>query len=377
MNISTIQYSQSLGTPDEWHLKDVKLGRLNIITGRNAVGKTRTVNILNALAGASAGRNPRLLDGNWYVTFDNHGKEFSYTLRVLKGKIEKEQIKEDGMILLNRQRESGYIFRFKGKEKSKESFGPPINKLTHQVRRDVKQYPFIEDLVHWGENYHSFSFGKGNPTMFSIPANMRQGNTVSEGASWFPEDLSLVPYLLKEISGDVVTKKKIISDLKKVGYEVKDLDTIEVGAAMGASLIRVVEKNINFPISQQQLSSGMFRVIAMIITLNYLIGQNNEGTIVIDDLCEGLDFGRSSNLARLIFKEIEKSKIQLIATTNDMFLMNSVDLECWNIFERRGNRVKSFNYKSNKEVFDEFKLIGISNFDFFSNRLYKGLKKDE
>ena len=55
--------------------------------------------------------------------------------------------------------------------------------------------------------------------------------------------------------------------------------------------------------------------------------------------------------------------------------MNSVDLAYWNIFERRGNHVRSFNYRNNKETFDEFKLTGISNFDFFANKLYKGLRK--
>ena len=75
MDISTISYSQLLGVADEWHVKDVKLGKLNIITGRNAVGKTRTVNIMNALANTLKGKGPRILDGNWDITFDNSGKE--------------------------------------------------------------------------------------------------------------------------------------------------------------------------------------------------------------------------------------------------------------------------------------------------------------
>ena len=38
MIIKTINYSQNIGKDDEWHLKDVSLGRLNLVVGRNAVG---------------------------------------------------------------------------------------------------------------------------------------------------------------------------------------------------------------------------------------------------------------------------------------------------------------------------------------------------
>ncbi len=377
MNITKINYSQLIGKPGEWHLRDVQLGKLNLITGRNAVGKTRTVNILNSFANKMAERTQRLADGNWDMTFENSGKVFRYILRINEGKIEKERIDENGVVLLDRRGESGKIKKLDGKTMVTESFHPPINKLTSQVRRDVKQYPFIEDLMHWGENYHSFTFSNINPTQYSMPPNMRPGGTVFEGTSGILGDLSMVPYLLKEISSDVTIMKKIVKDLKKVGYEVENINTGQFGPAMGAASIIVNERNVNFPIQQQDLSKGMYRVIAIIIAVNYLKKKAKEGTIVIDDFCEGLDFSRASSFASIVFKEAKKENMQLIFTTNDMFLMNSVDLECWNIFERRGKRVKSINYYNNKEAFDEFKLIGMNNFDFFANRLYKGLKKDE
>ena len=98
--------------------------------------------------------------------------------------------------------------------------------------------------------------------------------------------------------------------------------------------------------------------------------------MLVDDLGEGLDFSRSSKLASLVFKKVQNTDIQLIVTTNDRFLMNSVDLKCWNIFERRGKHVTSFNYKNSKKAFDEFLLLGMNSFDFFANELYKGLRSD-
>lgn len=376
MIISNINYSQNIGTRDEWHLKDVSLGKLNLIVSRNAVGKTRTVNILNSLVNIITGKTPQLLNGNWDVTFDNRDKRLRYILRIQDKKVVKEQIRENGRVFLNRKGASGIIVYFRGKKEYRDRFSPPADKLTNQVRRDVKQYPFIEDLVHWAENYNSFTFSNIRPTQYGVLMSQKRDVVEPYGAALFSPDLTMVPYLFKEISDDADIKRSIIKDLKQVGYEVRDLDAVEFGAPMGAPSISIVEKSINFPIAQQALSQGMFRVIAIIITIHYLMKKARDGTVIIDDLCEGLDFSRASKLASIIFKKVENTNIQLIVTTNDQFLMNSIDLKYWNIFERRGKYVRSFNYRNSKKAFDDFALTGMNNFDFFANELYKGLKDD-
>ena len=61
MIITNVNYSQNIGIPDEWHLKDVSLSKLNLIVSRNAVGKSRTVNILSALVNTILGKVPHVL----------------------------------------------------------------------------------------------------------------------------------------------------------------------------------------------------------------------------------------------------------------------------------------------------------------------------
>ena len=112
-------------------------------------------------------------------------------------------------------------------------------------------------------------------------------------------------------------------------------------------------------------------MIAILVTINYIMQEGAEGTIVIDDIGEGIDFERSSRLIELIFKRAENTGIQLIATSNDRFLMNSVDIKYWNVFERKRNTVQAFNYKNSREAFDEFSLTGLNNFDFFADKLYR------
>lgn len=377
MIISNINYSQNIGRNEEWHLKDVNLGKLNLVVSRNAVGKTRTVNILNALVNLITGRIPQLPNGNWDVTFVNGDKQLRYILRIQDREVVKEKIRENGKVLLDRKGESGFIVSFEEKGESRDRFSPPIDKLTNQVRRDVKKHPFVEDLVRWAEEYYSFTFSHIRPNLYSIPVPRQPDISDRQGAALFSPDLSFAPYMFKEIRNDVSIKRSIIKDLKQVGYDIRDLDTVEFSGPMSISSLNIFERNINFPITQQVLSQGMFRVIAIIITMHYLRDRAKGGTIIIDDLCEGLDFSRSLQLATLLFEKAENENTQLIVTTNDQFLMNSVDLKYWNILERRGKYVRSFNYKNNKEAFDEYRVIGINNFDFFAEKLYKGLRRND
>lgn len=373
MILTNISYSQKIGEYDEWHLKDVDLGKLNLIVSRNAVGKTRTVNILNALAIMLLGKTTRLLDGKWELTFMRQKKPLRYILDITGQVVNREEFIEQNTVLLKRSGEEGSIMCFEEEGEFLDRYSPPKNKLTNQVRRDVKAHPFIEELVNWAENYHSFTFSTIRPNQMTLLPPQSPGISGIDGVAFFSPDLSLVPYLLKEIENDTNTIRSIIKDLKRTGYEITQLDVVDLGPG-GAPYMRVVERGVKFPINQISISQGMYRVIAIIVTINYLMARAKAGTVVIDDLCEGLDFSRSSKLASMLFKKVRNTDIQLIATTNERFLMNSVDLKYWNIFERRGNYVSSFNYRNSKKAFDEFLLTGMNSFDFFANELYKRLK---
>ncbi|MBN1383508.1 MAG: hypothetical protein JW983_01330 [Elusimicrobia bacterium] len=52
-------------------------------------------------------------------------------------------------------------------------------------------------------------------------------------------------------------------------------------------------------------------------------------------------------------------------------MINNFNLEDINILERRGHEVKAYNYTNSKDLFDEFKLTGLNNFDLFSSRVNK------
>jgi len=126
------------------------------------------------------------------------------------------------------------------------------------------------------------------------------------------------------------------------------------------------------------LSSGMKRTIYLIIYLEYLIANKTPATLLIDDLGEGLDYERSVNLGKYVFERCKDSNVQLIAASNDNFLLDAIDLEYWTILRREGNKISAVNMESHPEIFEKFNFVGLSNFSLLSSDfLERELRKQE
>ncbi len=50
MRLKSLTYAEYEGRPLEWLLDDLTLGAINLIVGKNAAGKTRTLNVIGALS---------------------------------------------------------------------------------------------------------------------------------------------------------------------------------------------------------------------------------------------------------------------------------------------------------------------------------------
>ena len=74
-------------------------------------------------------------------------------------------------------------------------------------------------------------------------------------------------------------------------------------------------------------------------------------------------------MTNILYERLMDSNIQTIITSNDRFLINTVNLNCINILGRNGQIVKAYNYKNNKKVFKDFKYTGLNNFDLFSGEI--------
>lgn len=378
MRLKSLKYDEYKNTTRAWHLEQFTLGQVNLVVGRNASGKTRTLNIIGGLANLVSGqylekgRRLPYITGDYEFTFDNNGKKIKYSLEIEDSKIYSEELKIGRKKLLKRgMGGEGKIFYVK--EGKTITFQIPDSELAVVTRRDSMQHPFLENLVQWGKNTLHYRFGTnlGKTTL----AFFNKGED---------EDLNLkatenvVKFLRKGL--DKYGKKfesKIISEMKLIGYELKEIGVAQLtdfsvrgSAEDHPKGVYVQEIDLANRTYQHSMSEGMFRALSLIIQLNFAEFESLPSCILIDDIGEGLDFERSSMLIKLLNNKAKKTSVQLIMATNDRFVMNSVPLDNWSIITRESNRCKILNYQNSKKIFDEFEFTGLSNFDFFSSNFF-------
>ncbi len=365
MFLSRINYLEFKDQKNFWEIKDVNFEHLNLIVGLNATGKTRLLNIISGLSKILLKKVPKLFkSGNWTAEFFNNSDSYVYSLELADSHVLSETMMKNGKIVLERYGDNGRILSVT-EDKMKE-YAPPTTELTLHVRRDTKEYPFLEKILEWANSFHGYRFTEINPTQVSVPS--------IPDAFTYLDDLGTIPYLLKDAFNIPGVKEAIIEDFSLIGYPIEEVIVESErlpGLPSDVFLSSVKEKDLLCFTKQINMSQGMYRAFSLVVIIEYLLALKKESTVAIDDIGEGLDFDRSSKITKLIFDKLVDSNIQLIATSNDRFLINSVNINHLNLLERNGHVVTSFNYKNSKKRFEDFKITGLNNFDFFSGRMYK------
>lgn len=356
MILKYISYFENKGNNNYWEIKDVYFSKQNIVVGLNATGKTRLTRIIAAFAAILSAKVK--LNGNWSLKFEKKDKTtYSFILQINNGKIELEEIKKNEKVLLKRRNGKGEIFS--EKENKFQEFNPPIDELTLNVRRDIEEYPFLEEFINWSNNLKGYSFSGIKYDQVTIPFKQ-------EG---YLDKLTTAPYILKKAGKDREIINKIIEDMNNIGYQIDKVyakSKIIQPSLQNIFTVAVKESDLKCETDQDSISNGMFRALCLIVIIEYLLKINKQGTIIIDDLGEGLDFDRSAKLIKLLMQKTKKSNLQIIITSNNRFLINNVDMRYINYLERKAHIVYAYNYQNNKEEFDKFLLAGLNNFDYIN-----------
>ena len=96
MKLKSFEYVEFGGTPREWSLSKLTLGSINLLVGKNATGKTRTLNVINELARMLSGKvKPEFASGTYTATFENEGRDLHYVLEMANSKVVKEEFVSD------------------------------------------------------------------------------------------------------------------------------------------------------------------------------------------------------------------------------------------------------------------------------------------
>lgn len=330
-----------------WELSALEpLGLVNLLVGRNATGKTRTIKALqNVIAFMQMKKTFMGIKGfSTKLVFTEPSKSnqtIIYLFKVSDGIVEKESLVVGGEVLINRTKTTTLYKR--------NTINPPIDKLVVQIRRDKELFPEIEQLMSWVEG------------VVCVLCSDINSITVATSLDALENPVRFSD-MLDALSPS--ERKEILIQSKELGYVLTNMSTTTIN---GLKFVMIKEKNVRNAFGDFQMSSGMFRVLYLLCFLHYIKKNDRLSLLLIDDLGESLDYGRSVRLGKLVFDTCETDGLQLIASSNDAFLMDVVDISRWQVLRRAGSKVYSINATNSKELFDEFRLTGLSNFDLFSS----------
>ena len=369
MILHQFQYEEHSGKPTEWKLEPVCFGLVNLLVGKNSSGKTRTINVINAMARLLSGNIKMGFKSGDYIAHFRDGKdEYKYRLLIQDSRVELETFHKNTEPLL--EREKGGVGRiFAAKAKEYVEFQTPDSELASVNRRDSIQHPFFEVLHEWAIGVRLFKFGTplGKDSYVILNRDAQ--------AHFDPRETDKVISVFKrgqkEFGEPFV--EGIMSDMASIGY---DLDNVGVHRPSGITVegpmpgdfvgLFAEERDLDSPTEQHSMSQGMFRALSIIIQLNFSERSHQPSCILIDDIGEGLDFERSCSLIELTMSKTLKTNVQLLMSTNDRFVMNKVPLKHWALIQRRGNVCRVFNDSNSHAKFEEFRFTGMNNFDFFA-----------
>jgi len=381
IRLKNVKYTEYEGEDREWKLDDLSLAEANLIVGKNASGKSRTLNIIGALARNLAGIDPPRLSGDYDVEFILDGKIICYQLNYEDEQVAMERFTVEGRVMLDRWKGGeGKIWADEIDGGKDIRFQTPPSELAAVARRDAIQHKFLEPLYSWGSSLRHYYFGTalGKDTLAVL---------MEKGAGKIDElDPKAVVGLYSQAEKEFKEKfsQALVQDMKNLDYDVeevgiKPLVSVRVVSGLPGELVGlyVKEKDLSCITDQHSMSQGMFRALSLLVQVNYSQMSGKSICILIDDIGEGLDFDRSCRLIDLLREKAKASNIQLVLSTNDRFVMNRVPLEEWSVLQRQGNHVRVLNYGNSKDLFEEFKFTGLSNFSFLEMDFASGPPAEE
>ncbi len=340
-----------------WSLDTLTVGKTNLMVGKNSTGKTRAIialsRTLRIISQAAEIEN----DDNFAakLVFEDNGSEITLYLKISERVIQNEILIIDGEEIIKRDTKTTFL---RG-----EVANPPANLLLLHVRRDVNEFPEAENIINWASRAIGRSFIETDT----------------------PNDEQLCE--LVESFSDAM-RRNVVSMANEVGFPITEVNTfrntlrsaLKKGAKVPNGLEKMQflvfkEKNVQPYLAYSELSEGMRRTILLLIFIEHFVNNSEGAFLAIDDLGEGLDYTRATKVGRLLFDTCREHGIQLVAASNEEFMMNIVDIDCWNILVRHGQTVKSFTKDDAPKLFEEFRFSGLDNFDFFtSDRLNRALE---
>ncbi len=352
-----LRYKLSSVTDKGWQFDEAVFGRVNLLVGDSATGKSRFLNTIVNFTKQIVSKTVRY-DGDWDTDFAIDGKVYNYKLVVKQSSSttnEKEVVKEEliwkdnNLVLVNRDQG---VFYWKDKDLPKLSRSisaisllkdePEMRDIYNGFRRVVARRFFGPDLS------ATFQFGALPPDEANQLIAKKDAQVLLNEQMDFHNKMNMLktidPGMYDQITALFRQAFPFILDTS-----IQAFSQIFESAAMPliAPVFCIKERHIKDWIPINDISSGMQKIFLLILDLFLM---KDSGILLIDEYEHSLGINAINFLPDLIYSI--SGKCQFIITSHHPYIINTIPIEHWHVFHRNGLSVR---IKSGKELKEKYK----------------------
>ena len=341
-------------TNQNWNIEEVYFDDLNLLVGASGVGKTRILRALDLICDVAKDKKRKLDDVQWSINFSHLGKNYRWELKTSNSIDEafssepgQAEIVYEKLIEVKDSCEAEILHRTTTESKLNNEKLPKLKRTESAIALLAEE----DSIAPIAEAFKRFIFNETpQRVVVSVPFDPNNVSMSSDSELTDSEHIDVEKF--KETSVDTPTVfkafflQKLFPDLFdeiKESYidifpSVKDVRvTINRESSNQHRLLFEIEEDDSGNwISQQHISSGMYRTLTYLIEI---LAAPEESVVVIDEFENSLGINCMPELTDFI---LDKSpKLQFILTSHHPYIINNIPWKTWQVVSRVDNKIRS------------------------------------
>ena len=337
-----------------WHIEEVYFDDLNLLVGASGVGKTRILRALDLICDVAKGKDRKLDDVEWSINFSHLGHDYKWDLKT-SNSIDEAFSSEPGQaeILYEKLIEVKDDHELEILQRTTTEFKLNSEKLPKLKRTESAITLLAEEdsIAPIAEAFKRFIFNETpQQAIFSTPFNPANVSMSSNPELADSEHIDIEKF--KESSVDTPTVFKayflqetfphVFDEIKESYIEIfSSVKNIRVIVNRESNndyrlLFEIEEDGLENWISQQRISSGMYRTLTYLVEV---LAAPEESVVVIDEFENSLGINCMPELTDFI---LDKSpNLQFILTSHHPYIINNIPWKTWQVVSKLNNKIRS------------------------------------
>ena len=337
-----------------WHIEEVYFDDLNLLVGASGVGKTRILRALDLICDVAKGKDRKLDDVEWSINFSHLGHDYKWDLKT-SNSIDEAFSSEPGQaeILYEKLIEVKDDHELEILQRTTTEFKLNSEKLPKLKRTESAITLLAEEdsIAPIAEAFKRFIFNETpQQAIFSTPFNPANVSMSSNPELADSEHIDIEKFKERSVDTPTVFKAYFLQEtFPHVFDEIKE-SYIEIFSSVNdirvivnresnndyRLLFEIEEDGLENWISQQRISSGMYRTLTYLVEV---LAAPEESVVVIDEFENSLGINCMPELTDFI---LDKSpNLQFILTSHHPYIINNIPWKTWQVVSKLNNKIRS------------------------------------